>query len=147
MHLVVDGKGCPLAVKLTAGQCHESRSVEALMRRVQVHRPRGRPRWRPENLAGDKGYSFPHIRRWLKQHGITAVIARKKNQRPKRGQPAIPFNRRLYRRRNAIERCIGWLKENRRIATRYEKLAINYEGMFKLAMIQRYLRTPISNRA
>jgi transposase len=98
-------------------------------------------------LAGDKGYSFPHIRRWLKQHGITAVIARKKNQRSKPGHGPISFNRRLYRRRNVIERCIGWLKENRRVATRYEKLAVNYEGMFKLAMIQRYLNMPISNRA
>jgi transposase len=147
VHLVVDGKGCPLAMHVTAGQRHESRYVEAVMRKVKVHRHRGRPRWRPKHLAGDKGYSFPHIRRWLKQHGITAVIAQKKNQRLKHRQRPLPFNRRLYRRRNVIERCVGWLKENRRVATRYEKLAVNYEGMFKLAMIYRYLHMPISNRA
>ncbi len=45
-----------------------------------------------------------------------------------------------YRRRNVIERSISWLKQARRIATRYEKLAVNFLAMLKLAMIQRYLR-------
>lgn len=39
-----------------------------------------------------------------------------------------------------MERCVGWLKECRRIATRFEKLALNYLAMLKLAMIQRYLQ-------
>jgi len=147
VHLVVDGKGCPLAVHVSAGQCSESRYVETVMRKVRVQQLRGRPRWRPEHLAGDKGYSYPRIRRWLKDHGITPVISQRKDHRLKHRHHPLPFNRRLYRRRNVIERCVGWLKENRRIATRYEKLAVNYEGMFKLAMIQRYLHMPISNRA
>lgn len=45
-----------------------------------------------------------------------------------------------YHRRNVIERSISWLKQARRIATRYEKLALNFLAMLKLAMIQRYLR-------
>ena len=36
--------------------------------------------------------------------------------------------------------AIGWLKECRAVATRYEKLALNYLGLVKLAMIERYLR-------
>ena len=47
----------------------------------------------------------------------------------------------FYRRRNAIERSISWLKRARRIATRFEKLAVNFVAMLKLATIQRYLRT------
>lgn len=35
-----------------------------------------------------------------------------------------------------IECCVGWLKEARRVATRYEKLAAHYLGVLKLAMVQ-----------
>ncbi|MFG0292228.1 MAG: DDE transposase, partial [Phycisphaerales bacterium JB050] len=38
------------------------------------------------------------------------------------------------------ERCVGWLKQNRRLSTRYEKLAVHYLSMIKLAFIDRYLR-------
>lgn len=47
-----------------------------------------------------------------------------------------------------IERGVGWLKECRGVATRYEKLAVNFLAMVKLAMIQRYLRLLVpSDRA
>jgi len=59
----------------------------------------------------------------------------------------LKFDREAYRRRNVVERCIGWLKENRRVAVRYEKLATNYLGMLKLAMIKRYLAAEFPNRA
>ena len=39
-----------------------------------------------------------------------------------------------------VERCIGWLKESRALATRFDKLAVNYLATVKLAMIERYLR-------
>ncbi|MCH8252944.1 MAG: transposase, partial [Planctomycetes bacterium] len=41
----------------------------------------------------------------------------------------------------------GWLKESRRIGTRFEKLAVNFHGMLQLAMIRRYLRILFSDRA
>lgn len=40
----------------------------------------------------------------------------------------------------AIERCVGWLKECRSVATRFEKKAVNYLQMVKLVFIERYLR-------
>ena len=46
-------------------------------------------------------------------------------------------DKKKYRRRNVIERCIGWLKWCRRVATRYEKFAESYLTKIKLAMIQR----------
>ncbi|MCE9589098.1 MAG: transposase, partial [Planctomycetes bacterium] len=46
-----------------------------------------------------------------------------------------------------IEQTIGWLKECRRIGTRFEKLAINFLAMMKLAMIQRTLKIVFSDRA
>jgi len=101
-----------------------------------------RRRRRPDAVAGDKAYSMLRIRAWLSQRSIEAVIPTKSNQQRER------FNKRKYKRRNVVERCIGWLKESRRVATRYEKLATHYLAMIKLAMIQRCLRIlDPSNRA
>lgn len=105
------------------------------MNAVRIKQPLGRPRTRPYSLAGDKAYSSQAIRDWLRQHKITAVIPTKSNERKKFG-----FDREKYRQRNVVERCINWLKEARRIATRYEKLAVNFLAMAKLAIIQRCFR-------
>src|SRR5438034_129133 len=75
------------------------------------------------------------VRRWLRRHRVKAVIPTKSNQ-PRQAK----FDRRAYRRRNVVERCVNWLKENRRLGTRYEKLAVNFEAMAKYAMIRRYFR-------
>lgn len=136
----------PLAVILTPGQQHESTCFESVVQAVRIASPKGRARWRPKRLAGDKGYSYPRIRAWLRTHGIEAVIPQRDDQRAQhRGRP-LKFDRQIYRQRNVVERCVGWLKENRRVATRYEKLATNYLGMLKLAMIKRYLVTQFPNR-
>ena len=134
---MTDGRGVPLGALVTAGQAHESKHFEALMDTVRIRRRR-----RPDAVAGDRAYSVPRIRRWLSSRGIEAVIP------TKRDQPRERFNRRKYRRRNVVECCIGWLKECRRLATRYEKLATHYLAIVKLAMIQRCLRLlDPSNRA
>lgn len=52
----------------------------------------------------------------------------------------MEFDREAYRQRNIVERLIGWLKEARRIISRFEKSAKNFGGMIKMAFIQRYLR-------
>jgi len=90
-------------------------------------------------MAGDKAYSCRRIRHRLRHHHIEPVIPQTdKQRRQQRGRPP-KFDRQAYRRRNVVERCVGWLKENRRLAVRYEKLAVTYLGMLKLAMIRRYL--------
>lgn len=131
------GRGTPLGVLVTAGQAHESKSFEALLDTVRIRRRR-----RPDAVAGDRGYSYPRVRAWLSRRGIEAVIP------SRRDQPRVRLDKKKYRRRNVVERCIGWLKECRRVATRYEKLATHYLAMVKLAMIQRCLRIlDPSNRA
>jgi len=86
-------------------------------------------------VAGDKGYSYPGIRRWLRCHHIAAVIPSRKDQ-PR--QEA--FDRAAYRRRNLIERVVGWYKEYRALGTRYEKLAVNYVALWIMAIIEKLLR-------
>ena len=139
--MVTDGDGTPLTVQVTAGQAHESGAFEATVDAVRIPQPVGRPRCRPQRIAGDKAYDVPRVRQWLRARGIGAVIPEKaKPHGRKRGRPPT-FDADAYRRRNVIERCIGWLKHARRIATRYEKTAVNFLTMLKLAMIQHYFKT------
>ena len=142
--MVTDGTGLPLAIEVSAGQCHESTCFESVLEAVRIPQPVGRPRTRPFSLAGDKAYSSHRIRAWLRAHQIQAVIPRKTNEHQD-GRNA--FDAEAYRRRNVVECSVGWLKECRRVATRFEKLAINFLAMLKLAIIERYLRTMFSDRA
>ena len=145
IHLLTDGGGLPLAVEVSAGQAHESRFFEPLLDAVRIVQPCGPARRRPERLAGDRGYSFPHIRAWLRAHRIKAVIPERSDQiRRHHGHPCRLDTER-YRQRNVVERCIGALKEARRLATRYEKLAVHYLGVLKLAMIIQLMSVGLSN--
>lgn len=142
LHLLCDAQGLPLSALLLPGQAHESTQFEELLETVSIERrTSGRTRKRPERVAADKAYHAHRIRYWLHSHGIHVVIPPRKTQRikPRRGRP-IRYDQRFYRDRNVIERCIGWLKECRSVATRYEKLAVNYLQLVKLAFIERYLR-------
>ena len=108
---------------------------------VRLPRRRGRPRTRPRQLLGDKAYSSPRIRRYCRRRGIRAVIPRRKDEL-RRGRPGRPpgFDRQAYRRRSAVEQAVGWLKECRSVATRFDKLAVNFLAMAKLACIRLILR-------
>lgn len=117
------------------------------MELIAVRRASGHRRTRPAAIAGDKGFSYPRVRRWLRMHGIKAVIPLRSNQIAASPATHRAFDRPAYRERNVIERCGGWLKECRRIATRYEKLAVNYLAFVQLAMIERLLRIRLSDRA
>jgi hypothetical protein len=128
----------PLAVVLTPGQRQECTQFERVLDAVRVPSRRGRPRRRPAALAGDKGYSHPHIRSWLRRHGVKAVIPYRKDQRP--GDRRHRFDVALYRKRAAVEQCVGWLKENRAVGTRFDKLGVNYLATVQCAVIRRYLR-------
>lgn len=116
------------------------------MDQIAIPQPVGRPRKRPKRLAGDKGYSCNRVRNWLRRFGIKPLIPRKDNEKLRHDGRAT-FDTRTYKQRSIIEQTIGWLKECRRIGTRFEKLAINFLAMMKLAMIQRCLRIAFSDRA
>jgi len=118
-----------MAVTVSPGQEHETQQFVPLLEEATA--------WpeQPEKVAGDKGYSADWIREWLQERGIKAVIPYKSNEKGRKKR----FDRTSYRRRNIIERCVNSLKWFRRVATRYEKLAIHYVGMVTLAIIFRLL--------
>ena len=125
---------------LTAGQTHESTVLDTLLIGAdeQLFDAEGEPVAWPVALAGDKGYRADWIDDYLIGLGITPVIPSKENE--DRNARSVPFNREAYRNRNIVERLIGWLKECRRVFSRFEKTAKNFSGMIRMAFIQRYLR-------
>jgi transposase len=141
VHVVCDSGGTIVGIHATAGQRHESKSFEPTMARRLFHRRKGTRRW-PLRLAGDKGYSYPRIRRWCKRRRVQAVIPTRKDQPRDEG-----FDKETYRRRNIVERVIGWFKEYRRLGTRYEKLGVNYVAMWLVAIIEKALFRLLPNTA
>ena len=84
----------------------------------------------PKRLIADKAYDADRLRRWLVERRITAVIP----STASRYRP-YPLNCRAYRRRNLIERLFCRLKNWRRVATRYDRLARNYLAGLALAAL------------
>ena len=134
VHLLVTDRGIVLGIYVTPGQQHESTAFEPLLQRVLLRRRRGQPYW-PAKLAADKGYSYPHIRRWSRRHHIEPVIPTRKDQ-PREES----FDKASYRKRNLVERVVGWYKECRALGTRYEKLAVDYVALWMVAIIEKLLQ-------
>jgi transposase len=89
-----------------------------------------------KRLIADKAYDADRLRQWLASRNIEAVI-------PARGTRAsvYPIDRKAYRRRNIIERMFGRLKNWKRIATRYDRLAVNFMAAIALvALATQWLR-------
>ncbi|RKH43181.1 hypothetical protein D7Y23_29765 [Corallococcus sp. AB050B] len=96
----------------------------------RAHTP-GAPRRLPDAVAGDKGYSYDSLRRWCAHHGVQPVIPTRSDQRRQRS-----FRHAAYRKRCRVEHLFNRLKQNRRVATRYEKRAANYLAMVHIAAIR-----------
>lgn len=138
IHILCDSHGHPLHATLSPGQSHESTRLVELLEHCPVAGGETDPPLCPVALAGDKGYRADWIDEFLTARGIRPVIpSRSTDDSAKR---PVEFSREQYRERSIIECLIGWLKECRRILTRFEKRADNFLGMLKLAFIQRYLK-------
>ena len=113
-----------------------------------VHLPgtRGRLRKRCRYIVADMGYDSDPLRRYCDRHRTKPIIARHKMQRKPRPGAPRGFDKPRYRERNIIERCFGWIKELRRVCTRYDKLASSFKAMVCLACIDRCLRANFSDR-
>ena len=124
-----------MAFVLTPGQRHEQTAFRELMRQGAVkRRGPGRPKLRPRTVVGGKDYTGLPVRDHLRRLGIGSVIPQLKTERTPR-----LMDRRLYRERNVVERLVGRLKEYRRVATRYDKLAVSYLAFVQLAAIRIWL--------
>jgi len=126
IHAVVDTTGLPVHLGLTAGEAHDNRLCLELLKGL-------RPR---TMLLADRGYDADWIRQLADQKGAWVNIPPKRNRK----EP-ICFSPYLYRARNLVERFFNKIKQCRRIAIRYDKLAVNCLAFIKLASIRLWPRT------
>jgi transposase len=125
IHALVDTNGLPIRLAVTAGEAHDNRLAGKLLSRLKAG----------TMLLADRGYDAEWIRALAAARGVWANIPPRCN----RNDP-ICFSPHLYRARNLVERFFNKIKQCRRIATRYDKLAANYLAFIQLASIRLWLR-------
>lgn len=146
LHLVVDQRGRPLAVLLTAGHASDAAHLRPALDRVRVNAPGpGRPRQRPERLLVDRAYGARAYRQQARRLGVQLVCPERRDARRYRlakgaqgGRPPA-FDAAAYRGRNVVERCINRLKDYRCLATRYEKRGRSFLACVLVVMITLWL--------
>ena len=111
IHAIADAKGRLLSILLTGGEAHDCPPAQRLIRRTKAAR----------KLLGDKAYDSAELRQWLGNRGTKAVVPNKSNRK----QP-FTFDKKSYKQRHRIENAFCRLKDFRRIATRYDRLARNF---------------------
>jgi transposase len=125
IHALVDACGLPILLKLTEGQAHDGRSAEDMLGTLG----------RGNVLLADRAYDSDALRQDLATRGAKANVKLMPNR-----VNLPPFNKRLYRKRNLVERFFNKLKHFRAIATRYDKTSENYLAGVKLASLRIWMR-------
>ena len=111
IHALTEARGRPIALTLTAGNVHDLVGARDLLALAPL----------PRRLIADCAYDARSLRDWLDARGAEAVIP----PNPTRKHPHT-YDADAYKSRNLIERMFCRLKDFRRIATRYDKLARNF---------------------
>ncbi len=119
IHMRVDANGMPIKFCLSAGNVNDSTMFNHIISGITS----------TNNVIADKGYDSEAIRENILLLGSNPVIPRKSNS--KIGNDDIDWG--LYKLRHKVENIFARLKHFRAIATRYDKLAKNYNSMVALA--------------
>ena len=126
IHLRCNAAGLSIGVVLSEGEAHDVTAYDGLMQQRDSD---------PGAMLADKGYDSDAIRHDLQDSGATPEIPTKRNRKVQ-----YSVSKPLYALRSRIECFIGHLKEQRRIATRYDKLATSFVGFVLLRCIRIWIR-------
>ena len=118
IHALTDVIGRPYALMLTPGNVSDVKAAPELLART------GRAR----SVVADKGSDADPLRRSLRQAGAVPVIPGRSSRKRR-----IRYDRERYRGRHLIENAFCRIKDFRRVATRYDKLAANFLSGVALA--------------
>jgi transposase len=116
IHAAVDALGNPVRLILTPGQASEYGTAPALLAGFS-----------PKAVIADKGYDSATLRESIRAIGAAPVIPPRKNR-----LDVIEVDWHSYKDRNLVERFFQKIKQFRRVATRYERLARNYQSLLCL---------------
>ena len=114
--MVVRGLGCPVRFTLTAGQKGDAPQAAALIEGLPA-----------EVVIADTAYDADHLRKDIAAKKALAVIPNNPSRALK-----YPLDKHLYAQRHLVECCFSKLKQFRRVATRFEKTARNYQAVVTL---------------
>ena len=122
--MACDSLGRPVRFLIAPGQSHDILAVPALL---EGHRPAA--------VLADRAYDANILRRHLDQIGAKAVIPSTRSRKA-----PIPHDPSLYKLRNRVERCFNRLKQFRRFATRFDRLASHYLAFIHIAASMLWMR-------
>lgn len=125
IHLAVNSCGLPVHFELSAGQVNDIVHAESLIK----HAPK------TKFVVADKGYDSDKFRQAIHEQGAKSVIPRRKHQKIDNEK----MDWCLYKYRHLVENAFARIKNNRAIATRYDKLARNYTSMVTLSFLMMWL--------
>lgn len=123
IHALSDTLGRPVVLKVTAGNVSDVTMAEALLAEVDGCR----------HVLADKGYDSDKLRNTIRAKGAKPVIPGRKSRKRK-----VRFDKTRYKFRWLAEAVFCRLKDFRRVATRYDKLARNYASTLAIATIVAY---------
>lgn len=116
IHAVVDALGNPLRWILTGGEVADITQAPTLIEGLHA-----------QTVVGDKGYDADALVAQINAAGAAAVIPPRSTRREQRA-----YDRHVYKDRNLVERFFNRLKQFRRIATRYQKLASTFTSLLNM---------------
>lgn len=120
VHALTDVVGRPFALILTSGNVSDITVAPALLARAPDAR----------YVLADKGYDADALRRSLRQAGAEPVIPGRNNRKRQ-----IVYDKARYRERHRVENAFCRIKDYRRVATRYDKLAANFLSGVAIAIL------------
>lgn len=125
-HLLTDANGRVLSSQVTSANTNDITQLKRLVDAIPpVRGKRGRARRRPRRVQGDRGYDSEGHRDWLRDRGITPVLAKRQT----------PHGSGLGRYRWPVERTHAWLNQFRKLRLRDEVRVDMYEALLLLAVV------------
>ena len=118
---MVDALGNPIHVLLTGGNIHDAAVAEELLSHIPLQ---------GTTVLADKAYGGWRLRQYIEDHNAAYCIPPKTN-----AKSPWACNWWLYKERHLVENFFQKLKEFRRVATRYDKLACKFLAFVHLACI------------